>query len=1005
MRLVASYSTVMGTATWNQADFGAFQLCFGQSAPPVEPIITEFMATGNTVLADENGEYLDWLEIYNPASTPVSLNGWYLTDKISKLTKWKFPDVSLDKGAYMIVWATEKDRAIAGKQLHTNFKLDAEGEYLALVKPDGVTVVSEYNPTFPVQTSGVSYGVAMGTTDTLVSPTSPCRALVPTSAPLPTGWLLPGFNDAAWLSGKLAVGYERSDDETYTPLIGLDVDTPMASNNTSLVRIPFTVEDPTAYDKLTLYMRYDDGFVAYLNGEYLASANAPSSLVWDSKATTDHPDAQSLVAVTYDLTGKLSYLRQGDNILGIHGLNNGTGSSDYLILPELYGSRSGLTLPRTERYFTVPSPGSANGSGAGNMGPTLTNPQCTPSLPNDGDDLVITVSAAEYLNPVASVKLYYRVMYNTEASVVMLDDGAHGDGVAGDGVYGATIPASLSTPGQMVRWYFLAADDHGQTSRWPLYDNPTDSAQYMGTVVKDPTVTSQLPVLQWFAQNTAAAETNNGTRASAFFLGQFYDNIEIHLRGNTSEGWAKKNLKFNFNSGDKFLYAEGQDRVDEFNLNSTYSDKSYIRQVLSWETYRDAGAQYCVSFPMHVRRNGAFYSVAIFVEEPEEEYLIRQDLDPQGAMYKMSSQLDYADSGVAEKKTRDTEDWSDIQAVVTGIKLTGTARFNYLFDNIDIPACINYWAATTLMHDNDHVQKNYYMYRDTNDTREWRFLPWDKDLTFGRNFGAGGGVLSDGIWAANDPYSHPLFGDSDHMKVDGLWNRLIDALSDTPDIRAMYVRRLRTVMDAQLQPPGTPVAQLKYEARIDQLFAQMQADVLLDRANWALKGVYYGTDQDFATAVGVIKTQYLAVRRTHLYNTHGQSGDKLIPAEQPASPNITFGAIEHSPASGIQNEEYIELVNANTYAVDISGWQLQVYDETVQQFEKKHTFHPGTVIRAGTSLYATPKASVFRARTTSPKGGEGRFIQGNYDHHIAPGEIVRLVRTDGTVAASVTIGG
>lgn len=987
----------------DQVDFGVFQLCFGQWAPPIEPIITEFMASNHATLADEDGDYMDWIEIYNPATTSVGLNGWYLTDKMGRLNKWQFPDVSIGAGEYLIVWATEKNRAVAGRQLHTNFQLSAGGEYLALVRPDGATIVSEYTPTFPVQTGDVSYGVAMGATDTLVGPNAACRATVPTSSPLPTGWLMPGFDDSSWLTGTLGVGYERS--EGFETLIGLDVDAAMASNNTALIRIPFAADDPAAYDRLTLYMRYDDGFVAYLNGTYLASANAPTTPAWNSRATGDHPDSLALAPVIYDITSKLGSLRQGQNILAIHGLNNGTGSTDFLILPELYASRSGLTLPRTERYFTAPSPGWVNGAGAGNMGPTLSNPQYAPALPDDSDDLTITVAAAAYLNPVASVKLYYRVMYGTETSVTMLDDGAHGDGLAGDGLYGATIPANLSTPGQMVRWYFLAADDHGQTSRWPLYDSPTNSAQYIGTVVNDPSVTSQLPILQWFAQNTAAAETNSGTRASAFFLGRFYDNIEIHLRGMTSEGWPKKNLKFKFNSGDKFLYALDQAGVDEFNLNSTYSDKAYIRQVLSWETYRDAGAVGCISFPMRVQRNGQFYSVAVFVEEPEEELLTRQGLDPQGALYKMTSQLDYADAGVAEKKTRETENWADIQALVNGIKLTGTARVNYLFDNVDIPACINYWAATTLIHDNDHVAKNYYMYRDTNDTGEWRFLPWDKDLTFGRNYGAGGGVLSDGIWAANDPFSHPLFGDSDHQKVDALWNRLIDALSDTPAIRQMYLRRLRTLMDAQLQPPGTPAAQLKYENRINQLVSQMQADVLLDRANWAAKGIYYGTDQDFATAIGILKNQYLAVRRTHLYNTHGPTGTGLVPTAQPAEPSITFGAIEHSPVSGKQDEEYIELVNANAYAVDISGWLLQVYDDAKQEFETKHTFHPGTVIRAGNALYATPRASVFRARATSPKGGEGRFIQGNYDNHIAPGEVVRLVRTDGTVSASVTVGG
>ena len=67
-------------------------------------------------------------------------------------------------------------------------------------------------------------------------------------------------------------------------------------------------------------------------------------------------------------------------------------------------------------------------------------------------------------------------MYGTEVNVPMLDDGLHGDGVAGDGVYGGTIPASASTPGQMVRYFIAARDVSGDASRQPLYQVPSRSA-------------------------------------------------------------------------------------------------------------------------------------------------------------------------------------------------------------------------------------------------------------------------------------------------------------------------------------------------------------------------------------------------------------------------------------------------------------------------------------------------------------------------------------------------
>lgn len=125
---------------------------------PMEPFISEFVAVGS-VLLDENLEAQDWIEIYNPNATPIDLAGYYLTDVATNLTRWAFPPTTLAGGGYLVVFASDKNRAASGLPLHANFKLTSTGEYLALVKPDGTTVVSEFAPTFPVQVAGYSYGI------------------------------------------------------------------------------------------------------------------------------------------------------------------------------------------------------------------------------------------------------------------------------------------------------------------------------------------------------------------------------------------------------------------------------------------------------------------------------------------------------------------------------------------------------------------------------------------------------------------------------------------------------------------------------------------------------------------------------------------------------------------------------------------------------------------------------------------------------------------------------
>ena len=122
-------------------------------------LITEFMAINDTMLTDQDGQYSDWIEIYNSGADTVNLDGWCLTDSSANLSKWRFPATDLFPDSYLIVFASGKDRAVSGAELHANFKLKGSGDYLGLVMPDGLTVTSQYAPQFPGQRADVSYGL------------------------------------------------------------------------------------------------------------------------------------------------------------------------------------------------------------------------------------------------------------------------------------------------------------------------------------------------------------------------------------------------------------------------------------------------------------------------------------------------------------------------------------------------------------------------------------------------------------------------------------------------------------------------------------------------------------------------------------------------------------------------------------------------------------------------------------------------------------------------------
>jgi spore coat protein CotH len=939
-------------------------------------------------LLDEDGDSSDWIEIYNSTDTAINLAGWYLTNDANDLTRWEFPSVQIGPGQFEVIFASGKNRDDPDGELHTNFQLGSGEGFLALVKPNGRTIVHAYE--YPQQFGDVSYGLSseaagLATETILIRESAPARALIPTDSSLGLSWTEPGFDDSEWLTGTTGVGYD------YGALVGLDVRAMRNVNQTVYVRIPFAVDDVSVIDELTLRMKYEDGFVAYLNGVALGGDNAPGphELTWNSGATAVRDDNIAVNYQDFDITAYKDLLVVGDNVLAIHGLNAGAGSSDLLVLPELIATElESVDISSTiEGYFYQPTPGKANGSAVANLGPAIRNVTENPPPPTDNEDLMVTAKVTETFDPVAVVMLFYRVNFGQEITVPMVDNGTGGDAVADDGIYTGIIPSALYGPGDMVRWRILSPDIKSCASINPLFlikEGRRQSPEYFGTVVVDPSITTALPVFQYFVQNTGAEGTRTGTRASVFYLDEFYDNVFIRVRG----GYTTQGRKFEFNDGHHFRFDPDLPRVDEINLNEAgratnaqSAESTYMRQVLSWETYDNAGAPGSISFPMHVRRNGTFLDVRVFIEQQDRDFLRREGLDPDGALYKMYNELTSSTGGV-EKKTRQHENNSDLQALVSGVSPGNPSRAVYLFDNVNIPAVINYIAATTIIHDNDHVQKNYFLHRDTEGAQEWMFLPWDKDLTFGRNWGIGG------IQARYDPYSHPLFGDDSHRKVDNLWNRLIDAIHDNSTARQMYLRRLRTLMDELLQPPGTPYNELKFEQRVSQLQAMLERDV---------------GNSTFYTEVTKLKTDYLAVRRQHLFNNHGIHNPAYpdcarIPDAQPNGVEIDFGAIEYNPASGNQDEEYIQLINPNLFAVDISGWHLEGAVE--------HTFPPGTVIPAGSPLFVTPNAVAFRNRTTSPKGGQQLLVQGNYKGHLSSwGETINLLDSNGTLVSTVTYPG
>ncbi|MDG2122078.1 MAG: lamin tail domain-containing protein [Verrucomicrobiales bacterium] len=798
--------------------------------------INEIMAANTLSVEDEDGSNSDWIELANHGATPADLSGYFLTDDPTNPELWQFPlGTTIAPGDTLLVFASNKNRTTPGEEIHTNFRLDNDGEYLALVFPDGTTIVDSIEPTFPPLPADITYGL----------------------------------NPAA------------------------------------------------------------DRFV----------------------------------------------------------------------------------------YFTTPTPDAPNNAGAPSIGLIVRDTLDSPALTPADTSLVLTTTVLRRGNagPVSTVHAFVRTNYSPElVPLIMADDGQAPDETAGDEIYTVAVPLNGLAPGDMLRWRIEATTFGGLVTSNPPYPDSRQSPQYFGTMVQDPNLTTNLPALHWFIQSPTRANNTTGTRCSLFFNGEFYDNVFVRTRGGSTSGLEKKSYKFDFNPGYKFKFHPDEGRVEEFNLNTTATDKTYIRQSLAYDVYDLCGAPGGVSFPMHVRQNGSFFSVAAFIEQPDDDLLDREGLDDRGALYKMFNNFSSATSRV-EKKNRTHENSADLNNFIRAMRnKTGDALDNAIFDHVDTPRMLNYLVGNTLTANGDSMSKNHYLYRDSDGTGEWTFLPWDLDLTFGRHYMTADNIRDDTIWADEDwvlggrsrnvpiAPSHPFMG-SRSYPGNRSYNQLIDRLFTSDRFIDMFRRRFRTIIDEILQPLDTPAGDRLLESLIDSYATQIGTDAATDLAKWRT----YGQRQTMAQAIAILKTDYLDVRRQHLFVTHhadnvatypfpaNQAESLRFPDAQSASAEINLVSAEPSPASGNQLEEFVQLFNPNATPVDLSGWKITG--------GIRHTFRPGTVIESAASLFLAKSATAFRARTTTPTGGEGHNIQDGYSGQLsARGETVTLQRPDATVASTLT---
>jgi len=898
-------------------------------------IISEFMASNSRTLADQDGEYSDWIELHNETAATVNLDGWFLSDDPADLNKWRFPATNLVANGYLVIFASGKNRAVAGLELHTSFSLSASGEYLALIKPNGA-IASEFAPAFPEQFEDISYGIGQNVQVTkLVSNTSPVRAFVPTNGPAAAAWAATDFDDAAWIGGTNGVGYQtfvpgfavrnfkaniainnltdaenviatpslqsaafletrnvvnylntggsahylndytfpgftinidvedfaleatgvvtipaagfwtfgvNSDDgfglavgtfnvafgtprgpgdtlgtfsfpsagdypirlvfyergggsevelfaaqgsytswnatnfrlvgdsangglavkslpvandtnSSFRTVIRLDVEQRMLNRaSTAYVRIPFTLTNALAFSSLTLQVKYDDGFVAYLNGTEIARRNVPASVQWNSKAATPRSNNVALVYEDINVSPSLGLLQTGTNVLAFQALNDATNSSDFLILGELAEFK---VLGLTNHYFATPSPGAINTS---NFFAFVADTRFNHDRGFYDTNFSVTITSA---TPGVTIR------YTTNCSAPNATNGF---------VYSGPIPITGTTvlrarafrdefePSDVDTQTYIFLDqvvvqtgagypttwDPGVVADYEMDPNVVGTPPYNATIKNDlksvPTMSLVTDPDQMFGPNGIYSNpTGEGVaweRAGSLELIQsnggdeFQINCGVRVQGGASRspGNAPKHgfrLLFKDIYGPtklKFPLFQGSpvSEFDTFDLHARFNDSwvwvsqpsaQYIRDLWCRDTQLDMGRVSPRGSFVHLYVNGLYWGLYDPGEKPDASF---------AANYFGGDKSEYDALNSGEVIDGDRTAWNTMMAIAAA-GITNDATYAAVKQYLDVPGFIDYMLINLYAGNTDWPGHNWTAARRRVSGAGFEFFSWDAE--------------------------------------------------------------------------------------------------------------------------------------------------------------------------------------------------------------------------------------------------------------------------------------
>ena len=588
-----------------------------------------------------------------------------------------------------------------------------------------------------------------------------------------TSWFgHPDYDDVWWPYGPSQLGYGDGDEATEVSF------GPDSSNKyvTTYFRHTFDLEDASRFTSVTLHLLRDDGAVVYLNGSELCRSNMPNGQITYITFAEDFAGRpEEYTFFEYPVNPAL--LNTGRNVLAVEVHQESVGSNNPDISFDLILEAEAISVSSE-----VPS----------DVAPFIIDTGHNPAIPGSDEEVTVTTRIIDEQNSGVTVTLYHRIdnssyskyeypTHNVSAydSVVMADDGNHGDGLAGDGVYGGKIPATGSD-GAIVEFYVEAMDSEDNSRTFPapsmvdgrseqvanlLYqvDNSFDGAadwtagdQASYRVIMTESERGRLAYIGTSSDRNSNAQMNatfisvDGTGINVRY------NTGIRNRGHGSRGNRPNNMRVNF------VHDNPWKGVGAVNINARYTYLQYAGSVV----YRLAGLYAATASAVHVTVNGndlsqggslssPMYGSYVHLEVINSEfaenhfpndnngnaYKCMRDVSPADFRYLGDDAAPYRNSYF--KQTNEAEnDYSDIIELCD--VLSNTPDDEYVDEVkrvIDTEEWLRYIAMNALL-DNMETSiargygDDYFLYRGMEDTR-FVLIQHDLDTIFDQGDSSG----------------------------------------------------------------------------------------------------------------------------------------------------------------------------------------------------------------------------------------------------------------------------